>query len=380
MKSVYVFPGQGSQRRGMGAGLFERFPALVAEASAVLGYSLAELCLEDPQRVLGQTEYTQPALYAVSALTYLDRLRGGEPAPDFVAGHSLGEYGALFAAGAFDFATGLRLVQHRGALMSRAPRGAMAAVVHLELERVRELLAGLALPGIDVANINSRTQCILSGAYDELNAPALREAMTAAGGAFVPLNVSAAFHSRCMAGVQDEFARFLTTITLAPLQRTVIANCTARPYPVTGYAELLARQIVSPVRWYESMSWLIHHGHRTFQELGPGNVLSKLSDKILAEPMAIAPESTPAPAIAPPARRAGPRRVFMYGGQGTQYVQMGRQLYDTSAVFRTAFERGSAAYEAISGLSLVEAVYPERGPARGPERGPARGSARPLDD
>lgn len=186
MTSVYVFPGQGSQRRGMGQGLFDRFPALVAQADDLLGRSLRTLCEEDPDGLLGRTEYTQPALFAVSALQYLDRVDGGRERPAVLAGHSLGEYGALFAAGAFDFATGLGLVRERGALMSRAPRGAMAAVVGLEQERVREILAGLPHRTIDVANLNSRRQCVLSGVHDDIHAPEVRAACTAAGGRFAP--------------------------------------------------------------------------------------------------------------------------------------------------------------------------------------------------
>ena len=110
---VFLFPGQGSQHVGMGGDLFAKFPKLTAEADALLGYSIAELCLRDPRGELGQTQFTQPALYVVNALTHLDAVeREGRP-PDYVAGHSLGEYSALFAAGVFDFATGLRLVRQR---------------------------------------------------------------------------------------------------------------------------------------------------------------------------------------------------------------------------------------------------------------------------
>lgn len=357
---VYVFPGQGSQRRGMGEGLFEKFRDLVSQADACLGYSLEELCLRDPNKVLNRTEYTQPALYAVNVLTYLDRIASGGERPGFVAGHSLGEYCALFAAGAFDFATGLRLVSKRGELMRDAPKGAMAAVVGLGLERVREILSDLPYQNIDIANINSRKQCVLSGMSDELGAAEVREAVTAAGGSFVPLNVSAAFHSRCMTAVQDEFARYLSTFELRPLVIPVIANCTARPYPATDYADYLNRQISSPVRWYESMSWLYHHGHRTFHEIGPGNVLTKLTDKIVSEPMAIidAPPVLAASATqAPRATVVRTKLIFMYGGQGTQYLQMGRGLYDTNTAFRTSMDRCSDAYQAVCGASLRAAIY-----------------------
>src|SRR5215211_2499524 len=141
MSVVCMFPGQGSQRLGMGEALFEKYPDLVADADGLLGYSVRELCLRDPRRVLHRTEFTQPSLYVVGALAYLDWRAQGNPVPDFVAGHSLGEYCALFAAGAFDFMTGLALVAKRGELMSRAPKGAMAAVLNIDYEQVEKILA-----------------------------------------------------------------------------------------------------------------------------------------------------------------------------------------------------------------------------------------------
>ncbi|MBJ3810040.1 ACP S-malonyltransferase [Streptomyces flavofungini] len=363
---MYVFPGQGSQRKGMGKELFGKYPDLVARADRLLGYSLRELCLDDPDRVLNRTEYTQPALYAVSALQYLDHIDSGEAPPAVVAGHSLGEYSALFAAGAFDFTTGLDLVRRRGELMSRAPKGAMAAVVNLDQERVAEILAGLPHHNIDIANINSRRQCILSGVYDEIHAPDVRAAYTAAGGSFIPLNVSAAFHSRCMTDVQEEFARHLAGVDFRAPRIPVIANCTARPYPATGHADLLARQISSPVKWYESLSWLLARGHDDFREIGPGDVLTKLTGKIREEPLRIeepprveapAPPRRPAPSPAPSRTSRRPELVFMYGGQGTQYYRMGQELYDTHPAFRDAMDRGSALYEAAQGTSLVAAMH-----------------------
>src|SRR5205823_13876450 len=124
---AYIFPGQGSQTRGMGGNLFDDFPELTAQADAILGYSIKKLCLEDPNQELNQTQFTQPALFVVNALTFLKK----NQKPDYVAGHSLGEYNALFAAEVFDFATGLNLVKKRGELMSEAKNGGMAAVIGL---------------------------------------------------------------------------------------------------------------------------------------------------------------------------------------------------------------------------------------------------------
>src|SRR5689334_8958001 len=119
MSTVYLFPGQGSQSAGMGAGLFDRFADWTAEADGILGYSIRELCLEDPRGELGLTQFTQPALFVVNAMSWRARREDGEADPAFVAGHSLGEYNALLSAGVFDFPTGLRLVQRRGALMGQ---------------------------------------------------------------------------------------------------------------------------------------------------------------------------------------------------------------------------------------------------------------------
>src|ERR1700722_298171 len=129
--TTYMFPGQGSQVRGMGSTLFTEFQDYVQKADHILGYSIEKLCLEDPDNLLNKTEYTQPALFTVSALSYIKKLKETNTAPQYVIGHSLGEYNALFAAEVFDFETGLKLVQKRGALMSKASGGGMAAIVGL---------------------------------------------------------------------------------------------------------------------------------------------------------------------------------------------------------------------------------------------------------
>jgi malonyl CoA-acyl carrier protein transacylase len=128
---AYIFPGQGSQAKGMGKELFSQFPEITAKADEILGYSITTLCVEDPDQRLNQTQYTQPALYTVNALFYFNKLRQIGTPPSFVAGHSLGEYNALLAADVFDFGTGLKLVKKRGELMSQASGGAMAAVIGL---------------------------------------------------------------------------------------------------------------------------------------------------------------------------------------------------------------------------------------------------------
>src|SRR5437762_401122 len=161
--TVFLFPGQGSQRKGMGNTLFDEFKEAIASADEILGYSIKELCLHDPHQQLGKTQFTQPALYVVNALSYLKKMKETGQAPDYVAGHSLGEYSALFAAGAFDFETGLRLVKKRGELMSQAIGGGMAAVIGFTLEQVDQVLKECGLTGIDIANYNTPTQIVIAG-------------------------------------------------------------------------------------------------------------------------------------------------------------------------------------------------------------------------
>ncbi|WAT04192.1 ACP S-malonyltransferase [Rouxiella badensis] len=351
--SIWVFPGQGSQHKGMGEALFARFPDLVNEADEVLGYSIRELCLEDLNGVLGETEFTQPALFVVSALCLLAQREDGLAAPQCYAGHSLGEFAALFAAGAFDFATGVALVKERGRLMSTAPRGAMAAVVGLTQARVAELIAGSAFNGIDIANVNCAQQIVISGLYDDI--VACETLFTQAGARYVKLNVSAAFHSRYMRDIEQQFKQFAQSFTFNPLNARVISNYTALDYPQTDYLSLLTRQISHPVRWYESISRLLAQGEVSQQEIGPGQVLTSLFAKIKAQPMTLSAE----PKGLNAASAAKPRVVFMYGGQGAQYYGMGAELYRRNAAFRSQMDQCDALYRQHTGHSLLEPLYDE---------------------
>jgi len=364
MNSIFVFPGQGSQYVGMGADLFDKYAYLTEQADEVLGYSLKQLCLEDPDRVLSNTQYTQPALYLVNIMQYLDRLGEGSSKPDFLAGHSLGEYCALYAAGAFDFISGLKMVAKRGELMSKAPKGAMLAVLKIDQQYVREILSNLGYENIDIANINSRYQCILSGVYDELMSNTVQEAFTNAGGTVIPLNVSAAFHSRCMIDVETHYQRYLKTFEFSTLQIPVVSNYLARPYPEDDYLDVLTRQISNPVRWYESISWLNAKGYSDFVEIGPGNVLTKLCSTIVDDPMEIVEpskkEESKHEILRDTSIQIQPQIVFMFSGQGSQYYQMGRELYDNNALFRKHMDECNSEYQYRFDQSLIDNLYGDK--------------------
>src|SRR5215813_13338065 len=166
----FVFPGQGSQKRGMGQGLFDEvseYTAVEKDVDAIVGHSMRKVCLEDPDNRLKETQFTQPSLYVANALHYYKAVSQGIR-PAFVAGHSLGEYNALLAAGVFDFLTGLRLVKKRGELMSQARNGGMGAVIGLSADAIAKLIRENGLASIDVANFNSPSQIVLSGPVEDI--------------------------------------------------------------------------------------------------------------------------------------------------------------------------------------------------------------------
>lgn len=260
----------------MGADVFSLFPTETAAADAVLGYSVREQCLDDPGGNLRETRYTQPLLFTVCSLMYMKRVRETGVMPSAVAGHSVGEFTALFAAGVFGFEDGLKLVKKRGELMSRASGGGMAAVVGLTVEEIRAVLERSQYDRIDIANLNSPRQSVISGLKDDVLG--LRDAFKSAGAKmFVPLEVSAAFHSRYMQPAQVEFEVFVRGFTFAPPSIPVIANVSARPHEPGAIADAICRQITSPVRWVESMQYLlVQQPDAEFEEIGPGAVLTGL--------------------------------------------------------------------------------------------------------
>ena len=278
--TTLVFPGQGAQFKGMGKDLFDRFPEQTAQADAMLGYSVRTLCLEDPKSQLAQTQFTQPALFIVNALSFLAWKADGGDTPRYLAGHSLGEFNALFAADAFSFEDGLRLVQERGRLMAEVSGGGMAAVLGLSLDRVQQLIHENALSTLDVANVNSPSQVVIGGPSADVKAaePVFGEAR-----AYVVLNVSGAFHSRYMQPASEAFAAFLQTVNLCDPKIPVISNVTAKPYRPGETASNLARQLTSLVQWNDTVRYLMGKGEEDFKEIGPGTVLTKLIKTIHTE-------------------------------------------------------------------------------------------------
>lgn len=300
--TTIIFPGQGSQARGMGANLFERFPDETACADSILGYSIKRLCLEDPDNQLGLTQFTQPALYVVNGLSYFAQRQADARAPDLLMGHSLGEYNALLAAGVFDFETGLRLVKRRGELMGQAPTGAMAAIIGLPEDTIGRILREGGLEGIDVANYNSREQLVLAGPRDEiLEAVPLLER---SGATVFVLNVKSPFHSRYMAQALPEFEAYVSSLSFAPPLIPVLSNVSALPHVSGAIQTALVSQIREPVRWLECVHYALGLGESEFLEIGPGRVLTNLVAKIRPhyerDPITIIPAAKPEPDVITP--------------------------------------------------------------------------------
>ena len=279
MSTAFLFPGQGSQAVGMGADLFAQFSEEVVQANDILGYSLSDLCVNGPEEQLGQTQYTQPALYLVSYL-HAQAISSETEKPAMAAGHSVGEFAALAFAGAFCFTDGLKMVAKRGEIMSQVSGGGMAAVIALDADKIKEVFADKDLTGIDLANFNSPGQIVISGPAAEIS-ESLVPLKEAGAKLVVPLKVSGAFHSRMMEEPAQKFAEFLKDFSFKETSIPVYANVTASPYPdASSIPETLVRQIHSPVRWSDSVLAMRSAGADIFEECGPGKVLSKLLRQI----------------------------------------------------------------------------------------------------
>lgn len=280
---TFMFPGQGSQSKGMGESLFDHFRDLTDKADGILGYSIKELCLEDPRDELNSTQFTQPALYTINALSYFKAIEEAGERPDFLAGHSLGEFNALLAAECFDFETGLRFVQKRGELMSRASGGGMAAVMNASKEEIEKILKQNGLNDVGLANYNSPSQIVISGSAEQIGKarPLFKKGKIR----FYPLNTSGAFHSKFMRDAMRAFKKYLKSFTFSDPKIPVISNVTARPYENGRILETLSSQIANAVQWSESVQYLVALGRNRgqamdFKEVGHGDVLTRLVETI----------------------------------------------------------------------------------------------------
>ncbi len=277
--TCYVFPGQGSQKVGMGETLFNEFSNETKQANEILGYDIQELCLTDPKNQLNQTQFTQPALFVVSALSYLAYQKENPTHPAYLAGHSLGEYNALFAAKVIDFETGIKLVQKRGELMSEASGGAMAAIIGMSATDIAKTLASNNLESIDIANFNEPNQTVISGQENDIK-KAQKIFEEAGVRRYIPLAVSGAFHSRYMEPAKKAFETYLESYIFSEPTIPVIANVTANPYTQTDIKTLLAKQITHSVKWVDSITYILNKQETDLIEIGPGKVLTGLINKI----------------------------------------------------------------------------------------------------
>lgn len=269
-----LFPGQGTQNKKMGSYLFAEFPAIMEEAEAILGYSVEILCTDNPDDKLSNTLYAQPAIYVVNALHYYKMFEGVHV--DYLAGHSLGEYNALLAAGVFDFTTGLNLVKKRAELMCQAPKGGMAVILGLSCEEVLKSITANAIRDLFLANYNTNKQVVISGTVEAIKKAEdiFAEQLSVP---YIPLNVSHPFHSPLMGEVVEKFKQSLAECSFFSERcACVISNLTARPHSPDSMIHNLSHHIMMPVLWQKSMEYLMTMGVNEYHEVGDTKILTAM--------------------------------------------------------------------------------------------------------
>lgn len=286
-KLAYIFPGQGSQYVGMGkkALVHTTVQSVYTEADKVLQERLSDLCFNGPEEALKLTSNTQPALLTTSVALWKAFIERGAPEPDYVAGHSLGEYSALVAAGAIRFADAVRAVRQRGQLMEKAVpagTGAMAAVLGLDREKLVAVCEEVdeEMGTVELANLNCPGQIVISGTTTAVEEATAR-AKAAGARRVLQLAVSGPFHSSLMRPAGEQLNEVLQKIDIVAARVPVVTNVTARPvHKPTEILHTLTRQVAAPVLWEDSVKWMIENGVDTFVEIGAGRVLSGLIRKI----------------------------------------------------------------------------------------------------
>ncbi|WP_145134983.1 ACP S-malonyltransferase [Paenibacillus sp. Y412MC10] len=285
-KVAFVFPGQGAQSVGMGKDFYDAVPAsrrIFESADEVLGFPMTNMIFEGPDSELKKTFNTQPALLTASVAAF-EAVREQGVTPDFVAGHSLGEYSALLASGVLSFEDAVGTVRARGEFMEQAVpggQGAMAAVLGAEREALAELCRSITAEGhlVELANLNCPGQIVVSGSKEGV--ALVGERVKEAGGKrAIPLEVSGPFHSSLMKSAAEKLGGKLQPLSFNEPSIPVVANVTARPAASAEEIRgLLVEQVYSPVLWEDTVTYLISQGVDTFVEIGPGNVLTGLIKK-----------------------------------------------------------------------------------------------------
>jgi [acyl-carrier-protein] S-malonyltransferase len=286
-KIAFIFPGQGSQTVGMGKELAERYEQarnIFQQADEKLGFSLSSIIFEGPQDTLTLTVNAQPALLTTS-IAILEIFKEGNITPHYTAGHSLGEYTALVAAGALSFEDAVFAVRKRGEFMEQAVpagKGTMAAVLGMEASQLKSIVEQVSSEGtpVQLANLNCPGQIVISGTKEGVER-ASEQAKTAGAKRVIPLEVSGPFHSSLMKPAAEQLAEVLNRIEIKDANVPVIANVTARPMINRDeIKQKLIEQLYSPVLWQDSVEYMIEQGVDTFVEIGPGKVLSGLVKKV----------------------------------------------------------------------------------------------------